>query len=151
VCWQVDCSKGKPDEKEGFSAFVKELSEAFEPEGFLLSAAVSPAKKVIDAGYDIPTISKYFDWIAVMCYDYHGQWDKKTGHVAPLFEHPEDWEKTFNANYTMHYWIEKGADPRKLVMGMPTYGQSFTLEKDSNNGLNAVAPGTLFEQIYFCH
>lgn len=27
----------------------------------------------------------------------------------------------------MHYWISEGADPRKLVMGMPFYGQSFTL------------------------
>jgi chitinase len=141
VCWQVDCNKGKPDEKEAFAAFVRELSEAFKPEGLLLSAAVSPSKKVIDAGYDIPTISRYFDWIAVMCYDYHGQWDKKTGHVAPLFEHSDDWERTFNANFTMHYWISKGAPKNKLVMGMPTYGQSFALEKTVNNGLNAIAPG----------
>jgi chitinase len=26
-------------------------------------------------------------------------------------------------------------------MGMPMYGQSFTLEKASNNGMNAIAPG----------
>lgn len=141
VCWQVDCTKGKPDEKENFAAFVRELSAEFKPRGLLLSAAVSPSKKVIDAGYDIPTVSKYFDWIAVMCYDYHGQWDKKTGHVAPLFEHPEAWETTFNANFTIHYWIAKGAPPKKLVMGMPMYGQSFALEKVTNNGLNAIAPG----------
>lgn len=29
--------------------------------------------QVIDAGYDIPKLAKYFDWIAVMTYDYHGQ------------------------------------------------------------------------------
>lgn len=76
-----------------------------------------------------------------MCYDYHGQWDKKTGHVAPLYEHPEDWETTFNGNFSIRYWISKGAPPQKLVMGMPMYGQSFSLEKTSNNGLNAIAPG----------
>lgn len=27
----------------------------------------------------------------------------------------------------MNYWISLGAHPRKLVMGMPFYGQSFTL------------------------
>jgi chitinase len=68
VCWQVDCTKGKAEEKEAFANWVKELAEAFKPHGFLLSAAVSPSKKVIDAGYDIPKISKYMDWIAVMCY-----------------------------------------------------------------------------------
>lgn len=97
VCWQVDCKKGYPDEKEGFSALVRELSAAFKPRGLLLSAAVSPSKMVIDAGYDVPTLAEHFDWIAVMTYDYHGQWDKKTGHVAPLYQHPEDEISYFNA------------------------------------------------------
>jgi chitinase len=97
VCWQVDCKKGNPDEKENFAALVRELSAAFKPRGLLLSSAVSPSKTVIDAGYDVPTLSEYFDWIAVMCYDYHGQWDKKTGHVAPLYYHPEDDVDYFNS------------------------------------------------------
>ena len=29
--------------------------------------------------------------------DYHGQWDKKTGHVAPMYEHPDDDFYFFNA------------------------------------------------------
>ncbi|XP_037807480.1 probable chitinase 10 [Lucilia sericata] len=141
VCWQTDCKKGMPDEKEGFTALVRELSEAYKPLGLLLSTAVSPSKKIIDAGYDVPELSKYFDWIAVMTYDFHGQWDKKTGHVAPLYYHPEDDYDYFNANYSLNYWIEKGAPSRKIVMGMPLYGQSFTLENTRNNGLNAKAPG----------
>lgn len=95
-CPQVDCAKGHPDEKKEFANFVKEISEAFKPRGLLLSSAVSPSKTVIDAGYDVPKLSQYFDWIAVMCYDYHGQWDKKTGHVAPLYHHPDDEVDFFN-------------------------------------------------------
>lgn len=37
--------------------------------------------------------------------------------------------------------MELGAPSRKLVMGMPLYGQSFTLADQKNNGLNAKAPG----------
>ncbi|XP_037913621.1 probable chitinase 10 [Hermetia illucens] len=141
VCWQTECNKGFPDEKEGFTALVRELSQAFKPKGLLLSTAVSPSKKIIDAGYDVPELSKYFDWIAVMTYDFHGQWDKKTGHVAPIFYHPEDDFDYFNSNFSLHYWIEKGAPSRKIVMGMPLYGQSFSLADPKVNGLNAPAPG----------
>lgn len=48
-------------------------------------------------GYDVPTLSENLDWIAVMTYDYHGQWDKITGHVAPMYPHPDDIDVTFNA------------------------------------------------------
>ncbi|KAI9586702.1 probable chitinase 10 [Glossina fuscipes] len=141
VCWQTECRKGMPDEKQGFAALVQELSEAFTPRGLLLSAAVSPSKKIVDEGYDVPVLSRYFDWIAVMTYDFHGQWDKKTGHVAPLFFHPDDDIAYFNTNFSINYWIQKGAPSRKLVLGMPLYGQSFTLENVYNNGLNSKASG----------
>jgi chitinase len=141
VCWQVECNKGQPEEKQAFSMLVKELSAAFRPKGLLLSSAVSPSKMVIDAGYEVKVLSDFFDWIAVMCYDYHGQWDKKTGHVAPMYVHPESSAPTFNANFTINYWIEKGADPRKLVLGMPMYGQSFSLADKNNIGLNSPSYG----------
>ena len=67
-----------------------------EPLGLLLSAAVSPSKKIIDVGYDVASLARDLDWIAVMTYDYHGHWDKKTGHVSPFYEHPEDDLNYFN-------------------------------------------------------
>jgi chitinase len=65
--------------------------------GLLLTAAVSPSNKVIDAGYDIPALDAYLDYVSVMTYDYHGQWDKQTGHVAPMYQHQEDQNTAFNA------------------------------------------------------
>lgn len=97
VCWQTECKKGFSDEKDGFRDLVKALSDEFKPRGLLLSTAVSPSKQIIDKGYDVPELAKYFDWIAVMTYDYHGQWDKKTGHVAPLYVLPDDEITYFNA------------------------------------------------------
>ena len=54
-------------------------------------------QKIIDVAYDVPSIARDLDWIAVMTYDYHGHWDKKTGHVAPFYAHPEDDFAYFNA------------------------------------------------------
>ena len=69
---------------------------AFKEDGLLLSAATSPSKKIIDYGYEVAELSRYFDWIAVMTYDFHGHWDKKTGHVSPMYPHPEDDNDYFN-------------------------------------------------------
>ena len=96
-CWQTDCKKGPDSDKEAFSAWVKELSDAFKPKGLLLSAAVSPNAKIIEVGYDVPFIAQHMDWIAVMSYDYHGHWDKKTGHVSPMYDHPVSSNEIFNS------------------------------------------------------
>ena len=75
-------------------------------------------------------------------YDYHGHWEKKTGHVAPLRFHSKDDVDYYNSEYTLNYWIRLGADPSKLIMGFPMYGQSFTLQNPRVNGLNAPSKGT---------
>ena len=33
VCWQVNCSLGHQEEKEGFAALIKELHAAMKPKG----------------------------------------------------------------------------------------------------------------------
>lgn len=44
-------------------------------------------------------------------------------------------------NFSINYWIEKGAPSRKIAMGVPLYGQAFQLSDAKNHGLNARAPG----------
>ena len=51
---------------------------------------------MIDEAYDIEALDKYVDYVSVMAYDYHGQWDKMTGHVAPMYQHSQDDNKYFN-------------------------------------------------------
>lgn len=41
----------------------------------------------------------------------------------------------------MKYLISKGADPSKLLIGLPFYGQSFTLKNKKNNVYGALADG----------
>ena len=67
-----------------------------EDTNLMLTAAVSPSSDVIQKAYNIPKLSEYLDYVSVMTYDYHGQWDKQTGHVAPIYEHPDDLDSTFN-------------------------------------------------------
>ncbi|KAH7963159.1 hypothetical protein HPB52_019779 [Rhipicephalus sanguineus] len=73
----------------------------------------------------------YLDYISVMAYDFFGAWNSYTGHCSPLGE------------TAIRMWLNKGADPNKLLLGMPLYGRTFTLANPSNNGFLAptVGPG----------
>lgn len=59
-------------------------------QGWVLSAAVSANKYMIDVSYDVPVLSENLDMINVMAYDLHGSWEDATGHNAPLYASASD-------------------------------------------------------------
>jgi chitinase len=135
--WEYPGSREGADpehDKENFSVLIEELGELLHAEGMILTAALSPGKKTIDIAYDIPRISKVFDIMNIMAYDYHGWWEGHnfTGVNTPLKgrveELPEDhpgWY--FNVYDTMNYYIQLGAPKEKMTMGMAFYGRGFEL------------------------
>lgn len=114
---EADRTPGRAEDKEDYISLLKELHEALHPRGYLLTAAVSAGKPTIDRAYDIPAMNKYLDFINLMTYDFHGGWDNKTAHNAPLYPYPDATgiDKEFTVSYAVDYWLEKGASPSKLV------------------------------------
>lgn len=45
-----------------------------------------------------------------------------------------------NVDYAIKYWIKKGAAKEKIILGMGTYGRTFTLAS-SNTSYNAPITG----------
>uniref|UniRef100_A0A8C5LWJ1 Acidic mammalian chitinase n=2 Tax=Leptobrachium leishanense TaxID=445787 RepID=A0A8C5LWJ1_9ANUR len=131
-----------PEDKQRFTILIQELLAAFIKEGeekkiprLLVTAAVSAGKGTIDDGYEVAKIGQSLDFISVMTYDFHGDWDSETGHNSPLHKRPNDYGDIayFNCEYAMNYWKNKGAPAEKLLMGFPTYGRSFTLAGSNTN------------------
>lgn len=85
---------GQPSDVVNYVKLIKELSEAFEPHGLLLTAAVAAAEFSMSLSYDVPQLSKYLSFINVMAYDLHGTWDGYTGHNAPLYPSSQDVTET---------------------------------------------------------
>ncbi|XP_023225350.1 probable chitinase 10 [Centruroides sculpturatus] len=142
--WEYPAMRGgKPEDRTNFIYLIQELKKAFEPHGFLLTAAVSAGKPTIDVAYNIPQMSKYLDFINLMAYDFNGAWNSFTGHNSPLYareEEPES-QKIFNVDFAVNYWLNNGCPKHKLVLGMPLYGRSFTLKDANKHGLGAYATG----------
>ena len=83
-----------------------------------------------------------------MTYDYHGWFEGDfpwTGHNSPLYSTPEEEEEedlyTLNTDWSVDYWLQGGADPTKILLGVATYGRGFTLLDASDHGLYANATG----------
>uniref|UniRef100_A0A1Y9HEQ4 GH18 domain-containing protein n=1 Tax=Anopheles funestus TaxID=62324 RepID=A0A1Y9HEQ4_ANOFN len=119
--WEYPTQRGgKPADRENFVALVRELSQVFRKNNLLLTSAIGAGKDTIDAAYDVKALSKYLDFLHIMCYDYNGSWDGKIGPNAPLTS-----RDFLNVEYSIEHLLELGAPASKLVLGLPFYGRTF--------------------------
>ena len=78
-----------------------------------------------------------------MTYDLHGSWETFTGLNAPLYPRSNEVgeQRNLNIDAAVNYWINNGAPKSKLILGLASYGRSFTLASTTQNGLGAPANG----------
>ncbi|KAG7160183.1 chitinase 2-like 3 [Homarus americanus] len=149
--WEYPANRGGvPEDKENFVELVKELRQEFNKYGWMLTAAMAAGKSTIETAYDIDDLAQYLDFIHIMAYDYHGKWDGKTGHNAPLYPRDDesDVEKTLNVDTTVKLYLKSGAPAHKLVLGVGLYGRTFLLSDPANVGISAPALSSAFAGPY---
>ncbi|KAK0406776.1 hypothetical protein QR680_018799 [Steinernema hermaphroditum] len=144
----IDLDWEFPDagDKANFVSLIKELKEAVEAraketgkEQLLVSMAVTANHQTADAGYNLPELAKYFDFILLMAYDFHGSWERQTGVNAPLRAKQGD---PYSVEYIANHYVQRGFPKNKIAIGVGTYGRGWTLSSASNAGLGAPASGT---------
>ncbi len=124
------------NDKQNFVQLLNELYGKFKIAGLLLSVAVGATQTRINESYLISEIHPNVDFINLMTYDFHGFWGKPTttGMNAPLYG-----DSGLNVDACVQLWLNNGVPPAKLIMGVPFYGRSFTLNSTSQNGVGAPA------------
>ncbi|NP_001034515.1 chitinase 3 precursor [Tribolium castaneum] len=143
--WEYPCQRGGVDEdKVNFVTLLGELKSALNAKGLILSAAVSGGIASCKLSYDIAKVAENLDMINVMAYDFHGAFEPFVGHYAPLYaSHLDqtDEQKTLNVAAGIQYWLDEGAPPSKINLGLGSYGRGFALADPTNTSLYAATYG----------
>jgi chitinase len=141
-----------PEDKENFTSLMKELREAMDATGRKLiltfaSAGWENYYRYIELG----KVMKYADYMNVMTYDAVGGGTPYTAHHTNLgWVKPEDVKNTpahsiveergydlipRSAEKIINFCIDKGVDPKQIVIGGAFYGKGWKGVSPDNNGL----------------
>lgn len=133
----------RPEDKENFTALVKELRERFEAEThrthkhlYLTMAAGSGSDFI--AHTEMDKVARYLDDVNLMCYDYHEPREDGgtniTGHNSPLYANPADPRKA-SSDASLQEFLAAGVPANKLVLGLAFYGHTWGGVAATNHGL----------------
>ncbi|MFE9259034.1 glycoside hydrolase family 18 protein [Streptomyces sp. NPDC006879] len=132
----------RPEDKRNFAALVREFRTQLDAFGrtrhhrYELSAFVPAAPAKIDAGYEVRRIMRDLDFVTLQGYDFHVSGEKTTAQQSALHARGD-----FSVDNTVRSWLRRGAPARKLIVGMPFYGQGWTGVSGGGNGLGQPATG----------
>lgn len=138
---------GHSRERQHFSQLLREIRKEYEREkhNFLLTIAAGAPEIIVDNAYDVDQLNVYTDYVNIMTYDFHfySRATPFTGLNSPLYPRQEEFGylATLNINSTINMYIGKGLSPEKIVIGVPTYGHSYTLVNPDNHQIGSPASG----------
>ncbi len=145
---------GKPEDVGNFTlllaAFRKELGT-----GKLLTIATGAGPAMIK-NYELAKIHPYLDSINVMTYDFHGSWEKTTGHNAPMYRGAADPAPVgWSTDEAVSAYLAGGVPASKIIVGAAFYGRGWSGVATSANGLfqsaTGPSPGTYEQGIVDYH
>jgi chitinase len=142
--WEYPVGGGLSDniyrqqDKQNYTLLLKRFREVMGPDYKLTIAAPAGPTNIVNLEWE--KISKYIDWMNLMTYDFHGSWENKTGHNAPLYHNPADPSTDLNASKlnvssAVSEIVKQGMPSRQVVLGLGFYGRGWQNVPEKNNGL----------------
>lgn len=138
-------NKVRPQDKQNYTLLLRELrrqldaAAASDGKKYYLSIA-APAGPGNIANFELVNISAVCDWVNLMSYDLHGDWENTTGHHAGLRAAPGN---PLSVEAAVATYLASGFTPSKLVIGVPFYGRAWKGVGPTNNGLRQPSRGGL--------
>jgi len=131
----IGCNIINPDDTSNFLAFLQELRANPVGANLTLSAATAITPFLDSSGNALTNVSAFadvFDFIAIMNYDIWGSWSTAVGPNAPLNDScAAPANQQGSAVSALTAWHNAGMPLEKIVLGVPSYGHSFSVNKTS--------------------
>ncbi len=143
IDWEYPCFAGhggRPQDKQNFTLLLSDIyTAAKKQKPPLLVSIASPATVSRYQEIELDNIHKYVDWINLMSYNFHGpskgSGDEVTNHHAPLFP-TKIGNPLHNTDTSVQHYLSKGVPGKKIVIGLPLYGRTYSLTKATSDGLH---------------
>jgi chitinase len=130
----------RSEDGHNFTLLLKELRKRFNSETgkanrkLILTIAAGASDEYI-RHTELAQVQKYVDTINLMAYDYYEPGsDPVTGHHAPLFTDEAD-PKKISGDASVRGFEKAGVRSRKILLGVPFYGNIWQQVADVNHGL----------------
>lgn len=142
IDWEYPAQRGGADtDSDNFVSFLRELRTKL-GSTMVITAAVGAGVDLIGSSYDVEGMNQYLSFINLMTYDMHGSYDQRTGQNSPLYASSlVDESQYLNSDAVVTAWINAGASPSKLNLGLGFYGHNFQLADNEINGIGAPTTG----------
>ncbi len=125
--------------RDDLTAFVRRLHDSLKSRD--KNYEISLASPAVDwaGAWDFKGLSPYIDYFMIMCYDYYWSGSEYAGPVSPLEGY------NYNVTRTINTYLDSGAPPGNILMGLPWYGQVWPVE---DNKIHSKTTGKATAYIY---
>ncbi|KAM3578172.1 hypothetical protein VKS41_009402 [Umbelopsis sp. WA50703] len=109
-----------PDDGANYLSMLEKMRAAL-PEGKSISIC-APSSFWYLQNFPIANMSNYLDYVMMMTYDLHGQWDYNINSTGPYLLSHLNWTETVQS---LTMITKAGVPSNKIVMGVGSYARSF--------------------------
>ena len=141
----------RSDDGANFTLLLAEFRRQFALRGRsdLLLTMAGPGSDYRGQNFHLSEDHQYLDFVSVMTYDYHGAWERSTGHHTNLCTSPDDpssetWRVSLDKSVKLYRDVYL-VPAAKIVPGGAFYARGWKGVRSTNNGLyqrgSGAAPG----------
>lgn len=147
IDWEYPVSGGlstnvrRAEDKTNFTLLMQKLREkldareAIDGKNYILTFAGASGSWYLK-NIEPVKVMQYTDYVNVMTYDIHGNWDTYTDFNAPLYTNSDvspQYKDSVDSGITA--WRNAGIPANQIVMGVPFYGYIYKAVTNANKGL----------------